>query len=131
MLVKLEALNIPSIMVKSIQDTDDEIIALQRGQLSLGLMSTGQYLPHYSWRSIEWYGKPDTPIKLYDTGAFYAGIRVDVRQDIFIINSVDSKNTMLKNRYTEDIFGLADAALKQYLQSLRPVFINSITRGLL
>ncbi len=98
----------------------------QRQQLAQGLRSDGSVLPDYSFRSVFQYGKPQGPIRLYDTGAFYRGMLIDVRQDIFILESADEKSTMLQNRYGADILGLRDEAKNNWIKTLRPVFMQQI-----
>jgi len=131
MLDKLERLDLPKAMAQAVADTDDDIAALQRGQMFKGVRSDDSIMPNYAPISVTQYGKPPGPIKLFDTGAFYAGIKVDVRQDIFIIDSSDPKSTMLKRRYGGNIFGLGTAATQAYLLTLEPVFIQTVKNDLL
>lgn len=131
MLDRLEALDLGLAMVMAMEDTAAEATAAQRWQLSQGLKSNDQFLPDYSRVSVTKFGKPDGPIKLFDTGAFYRGIFLDVRGDSFVLESADSKSEMLQTRYTEDIFGLGTQAQQQYILALEPVFFKAVYADLL
>lgn len=86
-----------------------EVLAdLNIEQLNKGLRSDGTVMPDYSQVSVEFYGKPDGPIKLKDTGAFYQGAYVRVTGDQVKFSSTDQKTEMLTERYRESIFGLND-----------------------
>lgn len=126
MLDNLRRLPLDFVMQHAIEVTGDEAVNQQRLQLAQGLTSTDDYLPDYSFRSVFQYGKPPGPIRLYDTGDFYRGIRIDVREDIYTIDSVDKKTSMLKKRYGVDIMGLGSEALNNYILTLRPVFIAEV-----
>jgi len=126
MLAKLLRVDVELSMGAAMADTSKEAIDEQRKQLAQGLQSNDQYLPDYSFRSVFQYNKPPGPIRLYDTGAFYRGIGFDVYGDIFILESEDSKTTMLKRRYGPDILGLGTEAKNNYIKELEPVFINEI-----
>lgn len=127
---KLKKINVSLAAQVSIEDTANSYTKLQREQLFQGLTSTGRTLPDYSFRSVFQFGKPPGPIKLFDTGAFYRGILIDVRQDIFITESADEKSTMLQNRYGADILGLGNPAKIEYVAILRPVFVKQIKQYL-
>jgi hypothetical protein len=126
MFEKLKRVDLPLSMAAAMEDTAPAAIGEQREQLSQGLRSDGSFLPDYSFRSVFQYGKPPGPIRLYDTGDFYRAMLMDVRQDIFILESADPKSTMLQNRYGEDILGLRTEALSNYIVTLNPVFITHI-----
>lgn len=126
MLDKLLKVDLPLSMSAAMEDTAKEATDQQRAQLSQGLMSDDNYLPDYSFRSVFQYGKPPGPIKLYDTGDFYRGMLLDVRQDIFILESADPKSTMLQNRYGGDIFGFGSKAQAEYVLTLKPVFVQHV-----
>lgn len=108
----------------AIENTAPEATRQQRLQLWQGVRSDGSEMPHYSFRSVFQYGKPEGPIKLYDTGDFYKGVLIDVRGDIFIMESADGKSTMLQNRYGKEILGLGETAQTNYIRVLRPEFIR-------
>lgn len=126
MLDKLLKVDLPLSMTVAMEDTAKEATDQQRAQLSQGLMSDDNFLPDYSFRSVFRYGKTPGPIKLYDTGDFYRGMLLDVRQDIFILESADPKSTMLQNRYGANIFGFGSKAQAEYIITLKPVFVGHV-----
>lgn len=130
MLDKLLRVDLPLSQTVAMEETADAATAYQRLQLAQGLRSDDSTLPEYSFRSVFQYGKPPGPIRLYDTGDFYRGILLDVRKDIFILESADPKSTMLQNRYGKDILGLGTDALQKYILTLKPVFIQQIANYL-
>lgn len=123
---KLKRIDVNLSAAVAMENTADEATKQQRDQLNKGLKSDNSYLPDYSFRSVFQYGKTPGPIKLYDTGAFYRGILIDVRGDIFIMESADEKSSMLQNRYGKDILGLGEAAKKEWIRFLRPEFLKQI-----
>lgn len=125
-LEKLQKVDVNLSAQVAIEETANAATDAQRNQLAQGLMSDGSYLPDYSFRSVFQYNKPPGPIKLYDQGDFYRGILIDVRGDIFIIESADFKNNMLQNRYGKGILGLGSEARSAYILTLRPAFIKRI-----
>lgn len=125
-LSKVEKVNVDLSAAVAIEETASAAVEAQRDQIRQGLKSDGTLMPDYSFRSVFQYNKPPGPIKLFDTGAFYGGFLIDVRRDIFILDSADPKSTMLQNRYGTEIFGLGYEARVQYIPVLRPVFIKEL-----
>lgn len=130
MLDNLRKVDLPLSMAAAMEDTAGAATDQQRAQLAQGLMSDDSFLPAYSFRSVFQYGKPPGPIRLYDTGDFYRGMLLDVRQDIFILESADPKSTMLQNRYGGNIFGFGTKAQAEYIIVLKPVFVDHVQRYL-
>lgn len=123
---KLNRIDINLSAQVAMENTASAATDAQRQQLHQGVRSDDTVMPEYSFRSVFQYGKPPGPIRLYDTGAFYRGIMIDVRQDIFIIESADEKNTMLQNRYGKEILGLGTQARIDYIRTLKPEFLKQI-----
>lgn len=130
MLTKLLKVDLSLSMAAAMEDTAGAATDQQRAQLAQGLMSDDNFLLDYSFRSVFQYGKPPGPIRLYDTGDFYRSMLLDVRQDIFILESADPKSTMLQNRYGGDIFGFGTKAQAEYILTLKPVFVDHVQRYL-
>lgn len=131
--------NITSLDVKelsfiSVSETKDYITDIQRDQMFKGLNAEGNRIGRYrnnkyarakfSMNPIPGLGIPD--LKL--TGAFYAGFKTIVTQDIFSTSSIDSKNEALTQKY--DPFGLDTDSKVEYAIKLRPVFIKNIKEKL-
>lgn len=106
-----------------------QIAELNQEQLKKGMRSDGSFLPDYSKRSVEEFGKPEGPIKLFDTGDFYKGINPVFDASGFTLQGKDSKTEYLQNGgggnfsnefgftgtefrgYGEDILGLTDRSV--------------------
>lgn len=91
-------------------------------QLQKGERADGSTLPNYSPRSVQVYGKPAGPIKLYDEGDFYRGITLKVVPGGIELVGLDVKTAMLQLRYGDDIIGLSeesiDRLMKEYVKPL-------------
>lgn len=68
------------------------------------------------------------PINLRDTGAYYQGLKLDVRGMIFKLYSTDWKNDMLYDTYLA--LGLGPKAKAEWIKTLQPTFINDIRKQL-
>lgn len=119
---------------ESINDVRDVYVKEQREQLYTGKLSTGEPIePEYSdqtVRSKKRKGQPFNRVTLKDTGEFYKNIFLDVREDIFVIDSADPKTDKLVEKYSEDIFGLNERRTNTFVKELEPVFINRIKKVL-
>lgn len=95
-------------------DTQEDFVSLQKDQLKAGLTSEDENITRLSTGSDEYspgyatYKGRKKPIDLHDKGEFYADIFTDVREDIIVIDSADSKSGMLQETYGENIFGLEE-----------------------
>lgn len=132
MLAKLDRINVHESAQMAIMDTDRELARVQQMQLFSGLSADGRTIqPPYAESTIEAKrkkGQPTDRVTLKDTGAFYAGIIIDVRENTFVIDSADEKSGKLQDRYGEKIFGLNSESRIEYIKTLKPAFINEIRR---
>lgn len=129
---KLQSLNIAEVSQASIEETKDEIIERQKEQLRYGLNSKGEKIGKYknpayarkksSMNPLAGFGNVD--LKL--TGAFVGGIKVDVGNEVFTTESLDSKAEGLEAKYGNDILGLDEDHKKGYVKNLRPVFLKKV-----
>jgi hypothetical protein len=63
-------------------------------------------MPYYSKRSVEVYGKPPGPWKLFDTGGFWKGLTVaEINAKGWRLTSTDSKTEMILGRFASREFG--------------------------
>ena len=112
--------DMPQIVKESFDDISSFVEDKMIDQLDKGLKGDGTFQPNYSRVSIEVYGKPDTPIKLYDTGEFYKGVQSKAGLNGVDLTSTDSKRNMLIRDYGEQTLNLTDQnkeiVAKQYLQ---------------
>lgn len=118
---KVKQLNIAEVSSKAIDNTKEIIADLNAQQLFKGLRSDGSEMPLYSERSVVEFGKPEGPIRLYDTGAFYRGITVAVQSGKITITSTDSKTEKLFKKYAtkrKNIFGLNPQFKREYINEV-------------
>lgn len=134
---RVAKVDIPFISSESIEQTRDVIIQNQKDQLFAGQDNEehpihrqgkpGGYI--YAERTIREKrrkGQPIDRVTLRDTEEFYKGIFVDVREDIYVTDSVDFKTAKLIENYTARIFGLGPKRKQEWVDvSLRPVFIKN------
>ena len=73
-------------------------------------------MPNYSPVSVEVYGKPAGPIRLYDQGDFYRGFFLNTDKFPVIFYSRDSKAQRLEQEYGNEIFGLRQQDKKEVAQ---------------
>lgn len=83
-------------------------------QLQDGLRADGVYLPDYSPVSVWKYGKPEGPIKLFDSGAFYRGIVAVMNPAGVEIEGRDSKTKKLMADYGAEILGVSEENLQWF-----------------
>lgn len=106
-------------------------------QLRFGILSDGSVLRNYSRTSQLVYNKPDIPIQLKDTGAFWSSFEVILTSDGFIINADgkklgdNGKVINLFEKYGEDVAGLTDDNIAEFIEELQPLLADEITRQLL
>lgn len=102
---------LPSKIEYYIKQEEEIIVTLNREQLRVGVRSDNQLMPEYNSKTIDnkrenrkiWTG---LRISLADTGAFWAGMYIDVTKDRFLIKSSDKKEMLLRLEYGRQIFGL-------------------------
>lgn len=120
-----EIWNLPSIQakVKALNTT---------GQLFKGLDADGKEFPYYSETSQSVYGKPNAPIKLFDTGDFYDSFRIVVRGLAIEIEANPYKEGInLEDKYKEyDLYGLNDESKEQLIKDIEIEVENFLKRRL-
>jgi hypothetical protein len=89
-----------------IASNEERITGMNTDQLFSGQRSDGSKLPDYSPVSVEVFGKPAGPIRLYDEGNFYRGFFLKTDRFPVLFDSRDSKTEMLAFDYGDKIFGL-------------------------
>lgn len=101
---------------KALKAREEDIPELNRDQLKQGQRADGTFLPPYSSNSVSKFGKKAGPIKLFDTGAFYEGIKPEFKKEEFSITDSDRKTEMLQDRYGDSILGLSDLSISELAQ---------------
>jgi hypothetical protein len=112
----LNNLDIEKVVKQSISITATTIAELNREQLKSGKRADNSNMPNYSKASVNLFGKPQGPIMLFDTGNFHASITVNVKGDEILTTAKDLYN--LSDKYTDDIYGLADVQQEIYNENV-------------
>jgi hypothetical protein len=128
---KVEKLNTDEIAAESIEVSAAGYVENQQDQMYEGINSDGkQRQPAYSPVTVQIKrskGQRVDVVTLNDTGDFYQGIFVDVRDNTLVIDSGDSKTADLLDKYGEEIFGLTGEFKRTYVNDhLRPAFKQKI-----
>lgn len=127
---RLRAVNVQDISVKSIKQTDDDLIKWQKEQLFSGKNATGGFIrPPYkptTKRIKRAKGQPTDRVTLKDTGNFYDGVIVDIGTEVFNVTSEDNKTDLLTRKYKPTIFGLNKISRAGYVTDIWPVFKRNI-----
>jgi hypothetical protein len=131
---KLSALDIEKAASESVAETKEAIGDLNAMQMNAGLRADGSEItPSYSDFTVmmkKLKGQPWQFVTLRDTGAFQAGINVQVLGTKITIGSTDPKSAKLENKYSKargSIFGLSEKYKAEYVrENLRPAFAKKI-----
>lgn len=108
-------------MREIITEYSPEIEDKNAEQLDKGERADGQVMPDYSPTSVTVYGKPPGPIRLYDEGDFWEGIKTKIMNDGFTLISTDSKTAKLFREFGKETVGLQ----KESIEELEDDFIRA------
>lgn len=102
------------------------------GQLYKGLDSDGKEFPYYSETSQTVYGKPDAPIRLYDTGEFYDSFKIVVKGLIAEIEADPIRDGVnLETKYKKyDLYGLTENSKNLLIEDMEHEVANYIEESL-
>jgi len=103
---KVNQLDMEKLCADVVISKKELVMSLNTDQLFQGQRADGSVLPDYSFVSVTVFGKPNGPIRLYDTGDFYRGFIFTTSKFPLSITSTDEKSKELEQRYGSEIFGL-------------------------
>lgn len=106
---------------------EDKIIE----QLQRGERGDGTSLPNYSAVSVKVFGKPFGPIKLYDQGDFYRGVKANIESDEVTIRDSDYKEEMLVEKYGVQILWLGKQSKEELKRDVLIPYMQSEVRQLI
>jgi len=120
---KMKMLKFTDMCAEAVVENEKHAAELNTQQLFQGERADGSEMPPYSWVSVNFYNKPEGPIRLYDTGDFYRGFifasKTGEATFPLFLTSTDSKTNELQARYGAEIFGLNN----QNLSGFSKVFV--------
>lgn len=124
---KIAGIDTNHLVALALEDSAHGMKEKQQDQMYEGIDADGENRePAYSPLTVaikQNKGQRTDVVTLHDEGDFYAGIYIDVRTDLIIQDSADSKTGKLVKKYGEKIFGLFGLFRKLYLdEDLRPEF---------
>lgn len=132
---RVQSLSSGKVFIATFSNENNKKIVIQlnqENQLKFGILSSGQILPNYSPYSQRVFGKPNSPITLYDTGDFYDSFNInDITEESFTIKSNPIKtdngfSVNLLNEYGVDVLGLNDENLAILSNKVLP-YIREVT----
>lgn len=109
-------------------EVKEQVAQLQKSQMyDDGVDSKGNSLGEYSDASVKIFHKPAGHIRLYDTGAFYASIKIKSDSSQIVINantlkvSWDGTIDLLDNNRWKYILGLNEKSLSEIRDFVIPL----------
>ncbi len=113
----------------------DSMEQYNKDQLQQGERSDGSSLPDYSETSVNVYGKPPGPIKLFETGDFYDSITTIALDNVIRFVSQPFKQdpltgniTNLEEKYRPEIIGLTDENLEKIRAKVKIKIIKYVKK---
>ena len=106
-----------------VKKNEETATNMNTDQLFGGQDAKGKSLPNYSDRSVQVFGKPSGPMKLFDTGDFYRGFFVRADKFPVVFESSDQKSGKIadlllsKDQDPDDIYGLNKTNLSDFSKS--------------
>lgn len=119
-----------TIVIEEAEKLEEDILILnQEDQLfEQGVDNKGRSLGEYAQTTIDYKkakGQPYDHVTLYDEGDFYRGFHLENVNNKLYVDSSDSKTNDLGEKYGEDIFGLTDKNIAEFVNSyLKPAVID-------
>lgn len=121
-------IDVMQLVVKSISDNETKILDLNRRQLFAGNDANGnEIIPFYTDFTIEKKiekGQPIDRVTLLDTGDFYNSIFLNPFGNEFEFDARDIKTSDLKEKYGNDILGIANDDLDDAAELIKDSLIE-------
>lgn len=122
-LKQLTAQRLESQVLVIIKDNETVLTSMNTDQLFQGQDAKGKSLPDYSPTSVQVFGKPAGPMRLFETGDFYRGFFVKADKFPVVFESSDRKTGKIadllasKGEDPDDIYGINKDNLKDFNRS--------------
>lgn len=129
----LDALDIPGIAVKVLEEKRDTMAQLNVNQMMAGKNTLNEEIGEYAnelyaevknrMNPLPGFGVPDLKV----TGDFHRGLYAEIKGDEIEYGSKDSKEGKLQGQYGSEIFGLSEDSKEQLVESeLQPAWQSEI-----
>jgi len=120
---------IPQMIVEVLEDNRTLIEDLNIAQLQRGERVDGSIQDDYSPTSVFKYGKPPGPIRLFDTGAFYRGVTLEIFTRSFQMIGRDIKTDFLERGRFGEVVGLTEDTKFEVIETILTPGLQDKTRN--
>lgn len=135
LLENLQKVNINEIVKSSLINTTPALLRAQKKQMMAGKTAKGETIKpelrsqeYAKQKKAKYQESPFGIPNLRDTGEFQQNIYLEVDSDSYTLDSTDEKSSKLKAKYGEEIFGLSENSMENYVEKdLKPEFNRQIT----
>ncbi len=124
---------VPSILDRSIEATEKQLLDLNRSQLIKGKKTDGQSItPKYTKQYKKAAGKKSSTPNLNVSGKFYKSFQANILARTisikggYLVSRAHDLGDILEKRYTSEIYGLTERNLARYSKILLPVFNKNL-----
>lgn len=124
---RLKAIAYKHLMKESIKEHEAEISDLNTEQMNQGIKGDGTDIGTYA--NIGYKGRLK-PVDLYDTGSFHDKVYVELYDEVFDMNSRDSKTAKIVAKYGESVLDLTNENVVNTGQIVKPTFIEKVREQL-
>lgn len=110
------------------REVKDKIIELQLRQLERGERADGTIQPDYSPVSVQEFGKPPGPYRLFDTGRYYAShVIAAVTEEVVVIFSDDRTGyeSPLIERFGP-VLGLNEESMVELIDFIKQKYVDYV-----
>lgn len=122
--------NLSLYVAKAGEKSKEELADLNVEQMNEGLLSTGKKItPKYSKAYAKFKGFSTPNLKL--EGDFQSGVYVERKGNRLLYDSKDEKSNKLEEKYTSDIFSIAQKNEQKAADEMDDDLLNSIDKDLL
>lgn len=125
----ISPINVYRLVNNSILEHESQILDLNRRQMFAGNDANGNAItPEYTPFTVsikQEKGQPFDRVTLNDTGAFYQSMFLQPFDNGFEFEATDEKTAELKEKYGENILGIAESDLDDAAEIIKETLIES------
>lgn len=121
--------DMPLMIREVLEDNKTLLEDMNIAQLQRGERVDGSIQDDYSPVSVFKYGKPPGPIRLFDTGAFYRGINLEIFTRSFEMIGRDIKTDFLERGRFGDVVGFTEDTKFEIIETILTPGLQEKTRN--